>query len=156
MKQRIYIDTSVIGGFFDDEFAEDSAALFDEFRKGAMTAVVSDITLRELLDAPGPVQDLIDRLPDGSMELVRETAEATNLAECYVSSGAVSRNHSTDALHIAVATVERVHALVSWNFKHIVNLQRIRAYNGINIREGYPSLEIRSPKEVLDVQGEGS
>lgn len=54
-----------------------------------------------------------------------------------------------DAQHIAIATVGRVDVLVSWNFKHIVNLGRILGYNSVNLREGYPTIEIRTPREVL-------
>lgn len=54
-----------------------------------------------------------------------------------------------DAQHIAVATISRVDVLVSWNFSHIVNLARIRGYNSVNLRQGYPILEIRSPREVF-------
>ncbi len=52
--------------------------------------------------------------------------------------------------HIAVATLGRVDVVVSWNFKHIVNLNRIRLYNSVNLKLGYPMIEIRSPREVLD------
>ena len=51
-------------------------------------------------------------------------------------------------MHIALATLARVDALVSWNFKHIVNLHRIRGFNGVNLMRGYGTLEIRSPREV--------
>jgi hypothetical protein len=54
-----------------------------------------------------------------------------------------------DAQHIAMASVARVDVLVSWNFKHIVNLQRIRGYNSVNLRQGYPMIEIRTPREVM-------
>jgi hypothetical protein len=55
-----------------------------------------------------------------------------------------------DALHIALATVARVDVLVSWNFKHIVNLARIHAYNAVNLKRGYPLLEIRTPREIVE------
>lgn len=150
MKQRVYIDTSVAGGCFDQEFAEDSKALFDRFRAKQMIAIVSETMLRELADAPLEVQEAVRQLPEDSVEIVPETQEAIDLAESYLAAGAVTRKFALDALHIAVATSARVHVLVSWNFKHVVNLQRIRAFNSVNIREGYPPLEIRSPKEVLD------
>ena len=152
MKQRICIDTSVVGGCFDEEFAEDSNALFERFHKKEMIAVISQTTLRELADAPKEVQEAVRRLPADSVEIVPETQEGIDLAESYLAAGAVSRKFSLDALLIAVATTARVHVLVSWNFKHVVNLQRIRAYNSVNVREGYPPLEIRSPKEVIDAK----
>ncbi|MBI4057247.1 MAG: PIN domain-containing protein [Elusimicrobia bacterium] len=152
MKQRVYIDTSVIGGCFDEEFSKDSEALFEKFKNGEMIAVISEATLRELAEAPAEVREKIDQIPEEYMEIVPETEEASELAEHYLAAEAISRKFPTDAIHIAIATTQRVSVLVSWNFKHIVNIQRIRAYNSVNIREGYPPLEIRSPKEVLDVK----
>ena len=60
-----------------------------------------------------------------------------------------------DARHIALATVSHVNVLVSWNFRHIVNLWRIQAYNSVNLREGYSMLEIRTPREVVIDDDEG-
>jgi len=57
--------------------------------------------------------------------------------------------HIADAQHIAIASVERVDVLVSWNFQHIVNLDRIHAFNSVNLKLGYLMLEIRSPREVI-------
>jgi len=79
---------------------------------------------------------------EGTLTLARE------LAAAYVAEGAIGTRMRADALHIAVATVARVDVLVSWNFKHIVNLTRIHAYNAINLKNGYPILEIRTPREV--------
>ena len=55
-----------------------------------------------------------------------------------------------DAVHIAMSTVNKIDVLVSWNFKHIVNLNRIHLFNSVNIKEGYNLLEIRSPMELLN------
>ena len=77
------------------------------------------------------------------------STEASELARAYIEAGVVSKRMLIDAQHIATATVERVDVLVSWNFRHIVNLHRIHAYNSVNLRMGYPLLEIRTPREVL-------
>lgn len=146
---RIYTDTSVFGGYFDEEFAEWSKKLFAEFEQGLNTAVISDITLRELEDAPAKVRELAKRIPEENREYVSLGEEAKRLALCYIEEGVVSKKYLIDAQHIAVATIERVDVLVSWNFKQIVNLGKIRLYNGVNLKRGYPLLEIRSPKEVL-------
>ena len=71
----------------------------------------------------------------------------------YGQSG-VRRQGGVDAQHIAIATISRVEVLVSWNFRHIVNLQRIRGYNAVNLRDGYPLLEIRTPQEVIRCEEE--
>lgn len=149
MKQRIYIDTSVIGGCEDEEFSERSVLLFDEFRQGFKIAVVSDLTRRELEAAPESIANILQSIPETNVENVFLTEEAEALARKYVENGVVSEKHIADAQHIAIASVERVDVLVSWNFQQIVNLNRIRAFNSVNLRMGHPMLEIRSPMEIV-------
>lgn len=150
MKFKIYIDTSVIGGCFDDEFGEYSKLLFKDFILGKKIAVVSNITLKELKQAPENVRNKLEEIPKGNLEYVALTEEAEDLALKYIENGVISSNYLLDAEHIAIATVERIDILASWNFKHIVNINRIRGFNSVNLREGYQILEIRTPLEVID------
>ncbi|HEX3125948.1 MAG TPA: PIN domain protein [Thermoanaerobaculia bacterium] len=149
MKRRIYTDTSVIGGCLDEEFSTHSAELFNRFRKGLDVLVLSDLTLAELEGAPPQVREVVQWVPLEALESVAFDSEASDLAEAYLSTGVIGAAHLEDARHIATATVQKVDVLVSWNFKHIVNLDRIRGYNSVNLRLGYTLLEIRSPLEVL-------
>ncbi len=149
MIQRVYIDTSVIGGCFDQEFAEWSNRLFEDFKKGQRIAVISDITLDELSDAPQQVRDNFETIPDESLEIVVSDMETRSLADKYIKERAVSSKFYEDALHIAIATVYQTNVLASWNFKHIVNLERIRMYNSVNMKAGYQILEIRTPREII-------
>jgi predicted nucleic acid-binding protein len=149
MKQRVYIDTSVIGGCFDQEFEEWSNRLFDDFRMGKKIAVISDITLDELSDAPQQVQDNFTTIPDDALEILTSNPESRELADKYITEKAVSSKFYEDALHIAIATTNQVNVLASWNFKHIVNLDRIRMYNSVNLKNGFSILEIRTPREIL-------
>jgi hypothetical protein len=149
MKPRIYIDTSVIGGCFDEEFAVWSIRLFDELRSRSKIAVISDITLRELEAAPENVRGILSTLPEASVEKVVLSDRAEQLASWYVKQRVVGKKHIVDAQHIAIASVEKVDVLVSWNFQQIVNLNRIHAFNAVNLVLGYPMLEIRSPREVV-------
>lgn len=149
LKLRVYIDTSVVGGRLDEEFREDSIKLFDEFTKGMKTLVISDVLLFDLEGAPMEVKNILKEVPTDKIEYVSLNEESITLANAYVEEGAVAERSISDARHIAIATVERVDVLVSWNFKHIVNINRIRRLNSINLKLGYPVLEIRSPKEVL-------
>jgi len=146
---RIYIDNSVFGGCFDEEFAEWSNDLIAEFEKGVKIAVISDLTLRELDNAPTHVREILGKIPDGSKEYILLGEEAKKLALSYIDEEVVSKNYLIDAQHIAIATVEKVDVIVSWNFRHIVNLNKIRLYNGVNLKKGYSLLEIRSPREVI-------
>lgn len=149
MKQRIYIDTSVIGGCEDEEFSKWSSQLFGEFREGLRIAVISDLTRQELEKAPKSVKEILSSLPESNFENVFLTEEAEDLARDYIDNGVLNISHVADAQHIAIASIERVDVSVSWNFQQIVNLDRIRAFNSVNLKMGYPVLEIRSPREVI-------
>ncbi len=149
MKRRIYTDTSVIGGCLDEEFRGPSVRLFERFRDGLDTLVLSALTLAELEHAPPGVLEVLQEVPRASLDEVEFSSEAADLAQGYISAGVIGAAHLEDAQHIAIATVCRVDALVSWNFRHIVNLDRVRGYNAVNFRHGYILLEIRTPQEVL-------
>ena len=129
-----------------------SKQLFDEFKTGKKTAVISDITLDELENARQEVRDLLKLIPESSKEYVLNDEEVEELAVAYLKEGAVTKKFHEDALHIAIATINKVDVLVSWNFKHIVNLDRIKKYNGVNLKHGYTILEIRNPREVLNIK----
>jgi hypothetical protein len=146
---RVYTDTSAIGGCLDPEFSEASKQLFEQFRSGKLILVLSDLTLLELERAPPAVRAVLDGIPAEHREESAFTRDASKLAERYIEARVIGGSMRTDAQHIATATVHRVDVLVSWNFKHIVNLPRIHGYNSVNLREGYPLLEIRSPREVI-------
>jgi hypothetical protein len=149
MKQRIYIDTSVVGGYFDEEFSEATQSLFKRLENKEIIFVVSDLLDLELTGAPLNVQKLLDRFSPDKFERIQLTEEAIKLADTYVSEKVVGKTSLEDCRHIALATVNRVDVLASWNFKHIVNLDRIKGYNSVNYRFGYPMIEIRSPKDLL-------
>jgi predicted nucleic acid-binding protein len=150
MIQRIYVDTSVIGGCLDDEFSEWSTEFINEIISGRIIALISDITLEEIENAPKRVRDILPGIPQKNIETLIKDDEAEDLAAKYIDEGAVTGKFYEDALHIAVATINRADVLVSWNFKHIVNLDKIRKYNSVNLKNGYPILEIRTPREVLN------
>jgi len=62
MKPRVYIDTSVIGGYFDDEFSNWSKKLIEQILSGDLIALISDITIDEVLDAPKNVQAILEQI----------------------------------------------------------------------------------------------
>jgi predicted nucleic acid-binding protein len=148
---RIYIDTSVIGGYFDDEFSNDTKLLFEEFKKGTYKLAISDLTEKELLNAPENVKTLLANL-NIEFDLISVTQESIDLANDYLKEKVVGQTNADDCIHIATATINKLDLLISWNFKHIVNVQRIRGYNSINLKNGYSTLEIRSPKDLINYE----
>ena len=149
MKSRIYTDTSVLGGCEDEEFAEHSIRLMRDFVLGRRVLVLSSLTLQELVAAPAEVRNRLVDVPEEHIETLQLGAAAKGLAESYIAAGVLTDKMRADAQDIAIATVGRVDVLVSWNFKHIVNLPRIQGYNSVNLRMGFPMIEIRTPREVL-------
>ncbi|MBA3944785.1 MAG: PIN domain protein [Herpetosiphonaceae bacterium] len=146
--QRVYIDTSVVGGCFDVEFAKWSNALIDDFRFGRLKPVLSEVIEAEIQDAPEPVQALYIELLTLSPDVVSSTRAALDLADVYQQRGILTPKYYADGLHIALATIAEVDVLVSWNFKHIVHLDKIRLFNAVNLEAGYKPLQIYSPREV--------
>ena len=147
---RIYIDTSVVGGYYDKEFDTATIKLFKSVERGEITLVVSNLLEAELLRAPAYVRDHLAKYDQKHIEYVALTKEATELADYYIAEGVVGKTSRADCQHIAIATLNKVDILVSWNFKHIVNLARIRGYNSVNLKHGHIMLEIRTPKEIIE------
>jgi hypothetical protein len=149
MARRIYLEPLVITGCVDETFAAWSNRLVDEIRHGWWTAVISDWTELELLFASAAAQAVLKGLPRRAIERVKFGPEAENLANRYLIEEVVGVKQTVEARHVAMATVARVDVFVSWSFRQIVNLDRIRAFNAVNLTAGYSMLEIRSPMEVF-------
>ena len=150
MKQtRVCVDTSVIGGCFDKEFAKESLALAQAARDGPICAAALGPLGDELRGAAPEKQAVVAALPAGAFEAVLRNDETARLRDAYLLAKVVGPQHAVDAHHIALATVWWADLVVSWNFKHIVHWDKIRGFNAVNMREGYRSIEIRSPREVF-------
>ena len=148
---RVYVDTSVFGGVFDEEFARTSQAFFEQVRKGRIQLVTSGVVEEELVSAPERVRALFAELLP-SMERVDLTPEALGLRRAYLAAGIVTPKSAADALHVAVASVSRCSVLVSWNCRHIVHFQKIPMYNAVNRIHGWPEIAIHTPLEVMNVE----
>ena len=149
MTKRVYIDTSVIGGQFTNTFSADTIPFFEAVRNGQFIIIVSDLLEAELLRAPQQVRDFLATIPVQQIEHIRLTQDAVNLADQYILAKVVGQTSRADCQHIAMATLVKADVLVSWNFRHIVNLDKIRGYNSINYRLGHNMIEIRTPKEII-------
>ena len=150
MKQRIYIDTSVVGWFFDEEFKSDTIPFFQRLEKGEIVFVVSDLLDLELINAPQKVRELLHNYSSEKFDRIELTEEAIILADKYISEKVVGKTSLEDCRYIAMATINKVDVLASWNFKHIVNLDKIKGYNSVNLKLGYQMIEIRSPKDLIN------
>jgi len=149
-RQRIYIDTSIVGGFFDIEFEKETRLLFQRLENKEVVFVLSTVLGKELKDAPSHVKNLLSNYDETFFERVELTDEAKELADKYIAEKVIGRTSLDDCRHIALATINKVDVLASWNFKHIVNLSRINGYNAVNLKNGYKIIEIRNPKELIN------
>lgn len=149
MRQKIYIDTSVIGGYFDEEFEEPTKLLFERIANHDFEVYFSEVNETELSLAPQHIQNVKKLIPVVCYKYVDLDDEAKILAETYVFDKALGKASMNDAYHIAIASVNRLDCLVSWNFKHIVNFDKIRLFNSINLKLGYPLIDIRTLLEFL-------
>ena len=148
-KLRVFVDTSVFGGCFDEEFERHSKQFFEEVRSGRFEIVVSQTVLDELEGAPARVREVFAEISENSV-LVAIDSDIEDLRDAYIEAGVVGASSLDDAEHIAVASAERVDLVVSWNFKHIVHFDKIKGYNAVNLLKGYQPIDIRNPVEVID------
>lgn len=147
---RVYVDTSVFGGYFDDEFSVASRQFFDAVFAGQVISLISETLVAELARAPEQVQDLLNKVIWARAERLPLTIEAIALRDAYLRGGVVTQKYADDALHVAQATLARADVIVSWNFRHLVNPARIREFNGINLGQGYGLAVIMTPAELVN------
>jgi hypothetical protein len=153
-KRRFYLDTSVWGCAFSlhVEFNMDTNMFFKMVMDEGIVCLYSEIVENELVGAPDDVRAYFNGWPDNLKEKVEITPDVLKLANMYIKEGVVGGTILNDCIHIAAATIHRADALVSWNFKHIVNMRKVEGYNSINIGLGYKMLGIYSPKEVINYE----
>jgi len=148
---RVYADTSVFGGVFDEEFEHASKAFFEKIEAGRFVLVTSQLVREEIFAAPDKVRRYFEKMLRFA-EIADVSGEVLELQSEYIKEGIVGRRYQTDALHVALATVSKIDVIVSWNFKHIVNFQKIPLYNAVNKLNGYKEIGIYSPLEVIDYE----
>jgi hypothetical protein len=135
---------------FDEEFKKYTEPLFERIKNAEFQLLYSNITEDELKFAPERIRNIVNSLPENSTEYVKSDVETVNLAKKYIAEKVVGTTSYADCLHIALATIHNANILVSWNFKHIVNVVRIIGYNAVNLSEGYKQIDIRSPRELIN------
>jgi predicted nucleic acid-binding protein len=138
----------VIGGCYDSEFQEDSQRFISAVKSGRILMLLSEVVVQEILQAPANIQNLLASLPSHCIEKVELDMEVIELRNAYLAAGILPVRWIDDATHVAAATVARADAIASWNFTHIVRLDKMKAYNQVNLINGYGILTIVSPREV--------
>jgi predicted nucleic acid-binding protein len=145
----LYLDNSVIGGYFDPEFEKATQRLWALEKSGHCRFIASVVTQQEAALAPPAVVQLFARTFSENSSLLPLTDRAEELAHAYVRAGILTEKYIDDARHVAIATTHGIGIIVSWNFKHLANYQRESGFNRINSMYGYPSVRIISPPELV-------
>jgi len=153
---RLYLDTSVIGAVSDEEMPERirvTRALLDSIEQGKHIGIISNIVLEEIERCPEKLRKIlvaeIQKIP---LLVISEDENSAELLEKYEEEDFIRKGARLDLRHLAVATVGGVDAVVSWNFRDIVNIRTRRAVHAINLRLGYALIEIVSPEEVIEYE----
>lgn len=144
----LYLDTSVIGGYFDPGFMADTRALWRLKEAGQFRFVSSVLVDQEVARTPEQVRALL-RATFAPVDILPMTAEAIELAGRYLAAKVVPVSFTDDARHVAVCSVARLDYLVGWNFKHLANVRRETAFNAVNALQGYPSVRIVAPTFLI-------
>lgn len=144
----LYLDTSVIGGYFDDEWKEATQELWRQMEAGRFHFLTSDVTVDEMTNAPEPVRELLESTFT-EKSILPVTEESEKLAEAYMGRNILPPKYSDDARHVAVCTIAQIEYLVSWNFKHLVNVEREKGFNAVNLLQGYRTIRIVNPLEFI-------
>jgi len=145
---RVCADTSVFGGTQDEEFAEATKRFLERVNEGEYRLIISSMTHDELESAPAEVTEFVENLAEGTYEEINMDDEMQELAKAYISAGALGRASEYDAFHVAAATVAKADLILRRNFRHIVNYDRRKRFNSVNLLNGYATMDIRSPKEL--------
>lgn len=148
---RVYVDTSVFSACEDEKYwiRESSRKLFERFRGGDMTLVLSTAVAGELESATEAARALPSTVPREHSEFLEPSGAAEELADRYIEAGAVDAATRPAALHVAFATLANVDSLASWNHKHLLNVYRRPRFNTVNRELGHPRIEMYEPPAIL-------
>ena len=146
--KKIYIETSVIGGYGRERFHDLLMKFFEMIRNGIFIPIISAHTIGELHHKKTP-KEVIENLMTIEYTVHNTTFEMNNLANKYVEKKIIDEGFKADAVHIAIATILEVDVLVSWNMTHICNENTIPLFNKVNIKEGLKPLVIKKPEEIM-------
>ncbi|MBE7497446.1 MAG: hypothetical protein HS117_21075 [Verrucomicrobiaceae bacterium] len=153
--RKLYIDTSVVGGYHDPLWMDDTRLLWQQAEAGYWSLITSIVAEAEIQNAPPNVRQLFAYTFNAS-NILDTSREVEELAEAYMQASVVPSKFADDALHVAMATVHGIRLIVSWNFKHLVNVRREDGFNAVNILRGWPIVRIVSPKEIIYADQEQS
>jgi len=151
--QKIYLETTMFNFYIDEDRDAHAATvrLFREIQIGKFDAFTSALVIEELEKAPSEKYErMLSLIGNYKISVLARNEEAEKLADIYISEGVIPLKFRNDGLHIAIATVNDLDMIISMNYQHIVKRKTIKNTTIINTLNGYRSLEIYSPMEVIE------
>ena len=153
-KLKIYLDTSFIGYLYQPTKPKEEAETHEvlkKIKKGEYEAYISDVVIKETLrTGDNEVKAiLLGFLAEIDYKLVETSDEAREIAEMVKILGILTEKSNDDCLHIGNAVANECDVLVSWNFKHLVNINTIRRVRAISDLKGYKTLNIVQPAMLI-------
>ena len=153
---KLYIDTSIIGAIYDIEDqdrVDTTKKLLDMIKNREYDGYISDIVLLEIYSAPEKIKSgLVQVIEEDNFKILEETKESLELVNEYGLDEIFPKGSRDDSRHIAIAVTNDMDAVVSWNFKHMVNITKKKMINAVNLRSGCKQIDIVSPYEVIDYE----
>ncbi len=153
-KLKVYLDTSVISHLMQEDVPEkmsDTLKLWEKFRKGDYNICLSTVTLEEVSQCSEPKRSsLLSHLAQISYTLLPVNDSTLTIAQKIIDIGILTEKSFDDCQHIAAAVTSNCDCIVSWNFKHMVNIKTIRGVRAITNLVGYRSLDIITPSALLE------
>jgi len=146
-----FIDSSVVGGYYDIEWMKGTRELWRLMELGLVRFVTSSVTFDEIVlkpKTPAHVVELFNEWFDAN-DILPLTNEARDLADAYIRHGVLTQNSLNDARQVAICTLANIDYLVSWNFKHLVGTERKRGFHAINLLQGRRPVDIVTPWEII-------
>lgn len=150
-KLKLYLDTSIFNFAFADDAPKEKEITLKFFSEiGGYEAYISEVTIEEINRTPEEAKrkQLFEFMTEYDLKELSFDKPAKILADKYIQEGVIPQKYQEDAFHIAIASVNNLDAVISWNFKHIVKLKTKIEVVGINLFMGYKEIEIYSPWEV--------
>ena len=156
-KLKVYLDTSVISHLMQEDVPEkmaDTLKLWDMFRNGKYDVYLSTVTLEEVSDCPEPKRSqMYNYLEQINYTPIEITDDMSDIAQQIIDMGILTKKSYDDCQHIAAAVIYGCDCIISWNFKHIVNIKTIRGVRAITNLKGYKPIEILNPSVLLESEG---
>jgi hypothetical protein len=135
-------------GYHDPEWKSDTRLLWGQAKAGQWQMFTSIVAEAEIKNAPANVRQVFADTFNAS-NILDTSLDVEELAQDYLSAAVVPPKFADDALHVAMATIHGIRLIVSWNFKHLVNIRREDGFNAVNVLRGRPQVRIVSPKEII-------